>query len=453
MLPGHERYQPQSLVPYLDYASTSKWWANVEIAALEVMAKGGHFNPALLTTELQQAWRTIPMAEVDKLERKIGHDIQLVSVHISNPADVALLKRFIHLGLTSFDVRDTAEVLAIREATCDVILPLIRQLMDILITISLNEAETVQIGRTHLQHAEPITVGFGLSQIVHRLGTILKELERATLALVGKISGAVGAYNSLSLIDEDPEQFELDVLAKFDLQPALISTQILPPEPLAMLYNLMTSGSQVLANWARNFRRLGSTEVGEIGRIIDPNSVSSSTMPHKTNPVTEENTESLARVVKNMYGVVLDNIISEHERDLCGSASSRFALMIPVLFTYQLERVIKYFDRFKLNYDRIAHNFVLQGDLIMAEPLYILLELNDYPGDAHEDVKQLTIQAREQSVSLMSLAEASDKMKPFIEKFTDAQMAVLLNPVTYTGIAPLKVKKVCAYWQGQLGLL
>jgi len=325
--------------------------------------------------------------------------------------------------------------------------------MDILITISLNEAETVQIGRTHLQHAEPITVGFGLSQIVHRLGTILKELERATLALVGKISGAVGAYNSLSLIDEDPEQFELDVLAKFDLQPALISTQILPPEPLAMLYNLMTSGSQVLANWARNFRRLGSTEVGEIGRIIDPNSVSSSTMPHKTNPVTEENTESLARVVKNMYGVVLDNIISEHERDLCGSASSRFALMIPVLFTYQLERVIKYFDRFKLNYDRIAHNFVLQGDLIMAEPLYILLELNDYPGDAHEDVKQLTIQAREQSVSLMSLAEASDKMKPFIEKFTDAQMAVLLNPVTYTGIAPLKVKKVCAYWQGQLGLL
>lgn len=318
-----------------------------------------------------------------------------------------------------------------------------------LIRIVRREAETVQVGRTHGQHAVPITFGFALAGYVSRLGTSIEELEARAITMTGKFSGAVGAYNASTLFFKNPESFEAEVLVELGLTPAEHSTQIAPPEPLARLLCEVTIVMGILANLADDMRHLQRTEIGEVGEMFASNQVGSSTMPHKRNPINFENVKSMWKVVMPRLITVFMDQISEHQRDLTNSASARtYGEMIgyTVVTIKRLEGAMR-----KLSVDRsnLRRNFALQKGMIIAEPLYIILASLGHP-DAHEKVRLLTLEAERRQQALEEVIKNDPDMKNYLKKMTRTQRAALGSSELYTGIAAKKAKAIADRWEKKL---
>jgi adenylosuccinate lyase len=258
--------------------------------------------------------------------------------------------------------------------------------------IALREKDTLQIGRTHGQHAEPVTFGLAVAGFASRLGGRIQQLERTAKALPGKFSGPVGAYNAAAVVLENPLGFEATVLSGLGLKPAPSSSQIVEPEPLADLGHAAVSAFGVLANLSDDFRHLQRSELAEVFEFFESAQVGSSTMPHKRNPMNFENVKSFWKAFMPRMTTLYMDQVSEHQRDLTNSASQRFfpeMLAGLYLSSTRLNRVL---GKIKVDTARMRHNFDLSKNAILAEPLYILLALHQHP-DAHEAVRQLTILA------------------------------------------------------------
>src|SRR5690606_3281519 len=160
------------------------------------------------------------------------------------------LAPWIHLGATSADITETARSLQYRESLDGFLLPQLVELLELWLGLAEQEATTPQIGRTHGQHAVPITFGFAVALHAERLGERIERLQEARGRLRGKLTGAVGAYNALSLLVPDPEELERRVLERLGLSPAAVASQILPPEPYVDLFHGLISTFGVLANFA-----------------------------------------------------------------------------------------------------------------------------------------------------------------------------------------------------------
>ena len=206
-------------------------------------------------------------------------------------------------------------------------------------------ANSLAIGRTHGQHALPITVGFWLAGILSKILYNLEKIEENCNGLVGKVSGAVGAYNAQAALGIagrcGKKTFEQRVLEKLGLQPAKISTQILPPEPLAYFLYSGVMLSAAFGQFGRDARQLMRSEIAEIAEGYEAGQVGSSTMAHKRNPINFENLEGTFIKTKNEFGKVLDTLISEHQRDLVGSSVARDFPVILVNVQHQLHTLLK----------------------------------------------------------------------------------------------------------------
>lgn len=229
-LPGNPRYQPKSLQEIFGYDNLYRKAIEVEFAALQTLYEDKFIPPKdflLLTPELRvQIIEEITTTMVDQVEREVTkHDIRAL-VQLIQSRLPEKLRRFVHVPLTSYDVIDTARVLQFKDAYELSLKPALNSLMADFVKIILDNKDKVQIGRTHGQHALPITVGFWLATALSRLSENVQRLERAKNNLYGKISGAVGAYNAQAGFGM--ECFEYNVLDKLGLKPAKISTQILP---------------------------------------------------------------------------------------------------------------------------------------------------------------------------------------------------------------------------------
>jgi adenylosuccinate lyase len=349
MMPGNPRYQPRILRPYFGYDNNYSFVAMVQLAAMEVLAELDYIPASdyeQLTNGIKSKILAITTTDVDERERNVTHHdiralIQLIQEILPQP-----LQRWIHLLLTSYDPLDTSRILQYKQAHLNVVKPKVQELIGILIAKIEEFSETVQIGRTHGQHAIPITVGFWLATILDRVICNAVTADAFEKNLVGKISGAVGAYNAqaaMGVLGKCEEKFgvsfERMVLSKLDLRPARISTQILPPEPLAYYLFSMHMLSMSLSQLGRDCRHLMRTEIGEIVEPFEATQVGSSTMAHKRNPFRFEGDEGAGVKSKHAFGKVLDNMISEHQRDLVGSALVRDFPEIVVLLVYQLDSI------------------------------------------------------------------------------------------------------------------
>ncbi len=275
-LPGNPRYQPQALVPFSGYDNLVKFLIEVEFALWKVLAKLGFLPPeviTLLTVELKdKLYEEITTSLQDQVERKITkHDVRALVLIILELVDKKLA-RWAHIPATSYDVIDTARIIAYKRAFWQVTFPTLLKLVLILREKVTEFAGTVQIGRTHGQHAEPITVGFWLATILSRLINVTRHLIEREKELVGKFSGPVGAYNcQVGLGFEEKAQamfdetFEGLLLKELGLSPAPISTQILPPEPLARFLFEYALLSGVLAQLSLDCRQLQRAEIAEVG--------------------------------------------------------------------------------------------------------------------------------------------------------------------------------------------
>lgn len=445
---GRDKVAFERLKPYLSENALIKYMAKVEAALTSVLAQRKMCSNEI-AKDIEKACAEITAKEVYEEEDKIRHNVRaLVNCIRKKVSDEA--KPYVHFTATSHDVICTAEAARYRDATNDIVIPTLLELEKTLISIARREKETLQIGRTHGQHAEPITFGFTLASFVSRLGNRIVAIREAANNLRGKIAGAVGAYNAASLFG-DALGFERIVLAQLDLKPSTHSTQIVEPEYITDYVHSCISCFSVLANCADDMRHLQRSEIAEVGEEFGEKQVGSSTMPHKRNPISFENVKSLYKAIMPRMSTVYLDQISEHQRDLTNSASSRFTAEIVAALVIAALRLTKAMKKLVVDKKNMRENFMKNKDFIIAEPLYILLAYHKHP-DAHESVRKLTLKAQQEGTPLPELVFKDEELRPYLKKFSEAQMRILKNPETYTGIAAEKTEEVCSYWERELKL-
>jgi len=445
--PTDFRYAVCDLKPYLTEEAFIRYKARVESALANVLAKHRICSHGVAQEIIKSANSIIP-GDVYKEEERIHHDIRaLVNVirnRVSNKA-----KPFVHLAATSYDIVDTANSLRFKEAAENVLIPDMLKLEKIWIDMAVREKNTLQIGRTHGQHAEPVTFGFAIALYVHRWGERILKVRETTDNLRGKFSGAVGAYNASSLFFNDPEKLEKDVLSELGLKPAEISTQIVPPEPLADFIHTIVSSFSVLANFSDDMRHLQRSEIAEVGEAFEEKQVGSSTMPQKRNPINFENVKSMWKAfMPRMITVYMDEI-SEHQRDLTNSCSQRYLPELLVAFDSSIRRLIKASAKMKVDKERMLRNFRLNEDKISAEPLYIILAALGHP-DAHEYVRQKTKSSIASNKPLTEIVLSDPAIKHYLNNLKPHQKEIIFNPSKYTGIAAKKTEKIASFWKKRL---
>jgi adenylosuccinate lyase len=318
-----------------------------------------------------------------------------------------------------------------------------------LIALAEGEADTPQPGRTHGQHAVPITFGFAIAEYVSRLGGRILFLRDSAHALPGKLSGAVGAYNAPALLSKDPRALERRYLALLGLSPASHSTQIVEPEAWSDLAHACVTALGVMANLADDMRHLQRTEIAEIAEGFGAQQVGSSTMPQKRNPVSFENVKSIWKAfMPRVITTYLDQI-SEHQRDLTNSASQRFSGELLAATAYAATRLGGSIDGIRVDRERMKSNLGLSRGGIVAEALYVLLAKHGHR-DAHEAVRRLTLEADRGGRSALELAALDPELKPILAGLTPAERLVLDQPDEYRGLAADVAKDVAATWRKKL---
>ena len=461
ILPGNPRYQPKDLIEVFGYDNLVRTFIEVEIAALRTLADALIIKPediAFLTPEVEAKLYAITTSEVDMVERDITkHDIRAL-VRCMQDIMPQPLRRWVHVPLTSYDVIDTARALQFARTFENVVRPKTNSVMKGLHAQALEHAKEVQIGRTHGQHALPITVGFWFASILNRICFNSIEMRRYANGIVGKVSGAVGAYNAqreLGIDGRSGVRFEERMLERLGLRPAPISTQILPPEPLAYyLYScLMLSGS--LGQFGRDGRHLMRTEIAELAEPFEKGQVGSSTMAHKRNPLHFENLEGMWLRNKNEFGKVLDSTISEHQRDLVGSSLARDFPILIVNLVYQLDTLLRkgkdgkpFIERIVVDQESCRRNLKKQGDIILAEPLYLALQMHGYEGDAHELINHRAMpmvgtSGKTLVEAVAELAASDAQLASAWEKIPRDTLRFLRDPANYVGKAQEKVWEIC----------
>ncbi|NLW47271.1 MAG: adenylosuccinate lyase [Firmicutes bacterium] len=419
----------------------------VEAALARVLAKRGFCSQGV-ADEIIKACNQVEPEEVYLEEEIIKHSIRaLVNCIQRRVSDEA--KPFVHFTTTSVDIMDTATAMRFKEATEKVVLPRVMDLERILINITRREKDTLQVGRTHGQHAVPVTFGFAMAEYVSRFGSRIELIKQTAQNLRGKIAGAVGAYNASSLFFDDPFEFETEILWELGLKPSEYSNQIVAPEYLTDYIHAIISAFGVLANLADDIRNLQRTEISEVGEAFEANQVGSSTMPQKRNPWNFEHVKSMWKEFMPRMITIYADQISEHQRDLTNSASGRFVPEIVVGFVAEVDRLSRVLSKLVVDRERMARNFEYTKEMVIAEPLYILLASMGHPA-AHEAVRLLTLESQKTGKTLRELLVERTELLAYWEKLTPSQREVLENPAKYVGKAAEKVDKICDNWEKRL---
>ncbi len=452
----------QSLVPWISEEALISSCIKAEIALIYAHLKvRGELTPAA-KAELEKC--TASPDEVYAEEEKTRHNIRaLVNVLKTKvPAKIAPL---IHLGATSVDILDTSLSWRIAGVTREVVLPLLKKLELLLCSFAEKEADTPQVGRTHGQHAVPITLGFAFAEYVSRLGKSILEIEKRSKELKGKLSGAVGAYNATSMIVKDPLELERIYLAELGLEPSEHSTQLVEPEYLLRLLLEFNTAFGIIANLADDLRNLQRSEIGEVREGFASEQVGSSTMPQKRNPWNSEHVKSLWKAFMPRVNTFFMDQISEHQRDLSNSASQRFISDYIAGFCLAVSRMAKVIEGLGADRERLLAN--LRGGGIpggvMAEPAYILLAETGV-SDAHEVIRKITLAAEKENISFAAaLAKEPETLKKIGAKLAELgliaakaedsteALSFFENPERYCGLAAKKAKTLAEKYKALMG--
>ncbi len=337
-------------------------WLDVELAAADAMAAAG-IVPVEAAAELRAKAR-FDIARIEEIEQITHHDVIAFTTSVAEHVGPAA--RWLHFGLTSSDVVDTAQALQMVEA-CDLILRLVGGLRDAVRQRAMEHRRTPMIGRTHGVHAEPMTFGLKLALWYDQLGRDLARLGRARDGIrVGQISGAVGTFAHL-----DPS-IEADVCGRLGLEPAAISTQVIQRDRHAELMAAMAIVGASLETFALEIRGLQKTEIGEVEEPFAKGQKGSSAMPHKRNPIGCEQVVGLSRLLCANAMAAFENVALWHERDISHSSVERVILPDSFIaldhmlrrFTRIVSGMVVYPDRMRDNLDR-SRGVVFSGQVLL----------------------------------------------------------------------------------------
>lgn len=339
-------------------------WLDVEIAVCEGLERFEQIPPG--TTAKIRGGAKFDLARMAELEKETRHDVMAFVKNVAE--NLGEEGRFVHYGVTSYDIVDTALSLLLRDAT-DQIIARANILNDVIRRRAREHKDTLCIGRTHGIHAEPITFGFKLATWLDEMNHNIERLQQAKEAVsVGKISGAVGTHANISL------EIEAYVCRSLGLGVAPISTQIIARDRHTQLIATLAILAASLERFATEIRNLARTEIREVQEYFAEGQKGSSAMPHKRNPWNCETVTGLARVVRGNLIPMLESMATWHERDLTNSSVERVVLPdTTTLVDWMLAKFTDILDTLIVYPENMQRNLRMMGDLVHSEQIMLAL--------------------------------------------------------------------------------
>jgi len=359
-----DRYTLPKMKEIWSEESKFQSWLDVELAVCEAWAKQGNISRETLSKIKRKA--SFSIKRIDEIERTVNHDV--IAFLTSVAEKVGPDSRFIHIGLTSNDVVDTAASLRIKKASA-IIIDDINMLIKALKKKAKMYRNTPMMGRTHGVHAEPTTFGLKMALFMAEMQRNLSRMKRAgeTIA-VGKLSGAVGTYSNI-----DPKVEDI-ALSKLSLKKDPITTQVIQRDRHAEYMTTLAIIASTLEKIATEIRALQKTEVNEVEEPFRKGQKGSSAMPHKKNPIMCERICGLTRVIRANASVALENNNLWHERDISHSSTER--IIIPdstILIDYILQKMTRIIEDLVVHRDNMKENIEKTGGLIFSQRLLLAL--------------------------------------------------------------------------------
>ena len=359
-----ERYSLPKMKAIWEEENKFQTWLEVEIAVCEAQEHFGKLPKG--TTEKIRAGAKFTLRRIEEIEQETHHDlIAFVKAVTENLGDEG---RYLHYGVTSYDIEDTAMALRMRQSA-DLIIDDLEKLAEITAKLARDHKMTPMIGRTHGVHAEPITFGFKMAVWYSQIQRDIERMKAAREAIsCGKISGAVGIFGNI-----DPE-IEEYVCSRLGLKVAPVSTQIIQRDRHAQFLAALAIVASSAENFATEMRNLQRTEILEVQEMFLPGQRGSSAMPHKRNPWRFETIAGLARVVRANVIPAMENITSWHERDNTNSAVERIIIPDSCLAAdFMLQSLTRLMSRLEINTNNMRANLEKMGQLVFSE--HVLLAL------------------------------------------------------------------------------
>ena len=389
-------------------------WLKIELAVCEAYAEIGKIP--LSSFERIKEKASFNAGRIAELEKILQHDMLAFLTNMSEIIDndnSSSDSRYIHLGLSSSDVKDTALSMTIQEAGS----LLISGLDDLLLTLknlALKHKFTACIGRTHGIHAEPITFGLkilGFYEEILRSQRLLKHVLEELR--VGMFSGAVGTYSNFDPI------IEQIACRKLNLKPALVTTQIIGRDRHANYLNVLATIASSIERLSVEIRHLQRTEILEVEEPFDKGQKGSSAMPHKRNPSRSENLSGLARMIRSYAGVGLENIVLWHERDISHSSSERIVLPdASLLLDFMIYRVKAILDGLNVYPENMKANLNKFGGVVFSQSVLIkLIQKGLKRETAYDLVQQAAMEAwNKPEGNFRKILAESEEMKKYLDE-------------------------------------
>ncbi|MGQ4893157.1 MAG: adenylosuccinate lyase [Candidatus Njordarchaeia archaeon] len=390
-------------------------YALIESTIAEVQAELG-IIPKEAVEPIKKAVQEFSYDEVVEEEKKVKHDLVALINVLSRHAQE--FGEYIHFGLTSSDIKDTAMSLLIRDGL-EILESKLKKLIIILAKKTYHYRLVPCVGRTHGVHANIYSLGYKFGVFASEF---LRHLERLAESkkrfLVGKLSGAVGIYTGLGSLGPEIEH---RVLKKLGLRIAKFSTQVVSRDIYAELFLLLSLISTSLDKLATEIRNLQRTEILEVEEPFDVKlQVGSSAMPHKRNPIRCENVSSLARILRGLVIPALENIVLWHERDLTNSGSER--ILLPEFFLLldeQLNKMIYVIKNLVIHTQRIKKNLSLTHGLIFSEVITMELARRGLGRlQAHRLIRELAQRAINENKNFLELIGNNEEVKKLLDEKT-----------------------------------
>lgn len=435
--PIERRYGSEEMRRIFELEPRFQQMLDVEAALAKGLAKAGMIPLKDAQAISRNAnMKRIKIERILEIESEVHHETMAIVLALSEASGKA--GRYVHFGVTSNDILDTAAALQLRDGL-KIVERDIKKLLGVLLTLAKKNKNTLMAGRTHSQHAVPTTLGMKFAVWAAEIGRHLERFEQMkTRVIVGKMSGAVGTGAAWG--DRGLKVQEL-VMKELGLPAAMASNQILQRDRLAELFSFFGLLASTLEKMAREVRNLQRTEIGELAEPFAECQVGSSTMPHKRNPIRCEKICGLARVVRADAGAALENVVLEHERDLTNSACERVILPESfLLIDEMLKTSVKVFDGLRVFPEQMRRNLELTHGLNMAEAVMIeLTKAGVNRQEAHTIMRTCSTAAIQKNIPLLQAMLADPKVTRLLPK---EKLTKLLDPEKYLGSAAAIVDRV-----------